>query len=232
LPGECLVATLDDGRAICCDAVLAAIGRQPNIEDLGLASAGVLAGADGIQVDTRCRTSRKHIFAAGDVTGRYQFTHMAEHMSKIAVTNAVLRWPRRLDERHVVWTTFCSPEVARLGGHTGGDRVYRFPFSKLDRAITDCEPVGEVKVRTDRAGRILGASIIGARAGEMIAEYALAMKNGVRIAQLAETIHSYPTYAMANRRAADAWHTRQLDSRALVWLGRLLGYRGRPGLRM
>ena len=190
-------------------------------------------GQRGIGIDPRCRTSQPHIYAAGDVTGKYNFTHMAEHMSKVAVTNAILRWPARLDERHVVWTTFSEPELATLGesemelrGRKAAYAEYRFPFVKLDRAITDAATHGEVKVFADRAGKILGVSILGLNAGEMISEYALAMRNGLRLSDIANTIHPYPTFGLGNRRAADQYTARYLDSPFLGLLGRILGYRG------
>lgn len=228
-----LRATLDNGRIIACDAALAAIGRQANTGALGLEKAGVATGEKGIPVDRHCRTSQRHIFAVGDVAGRYQFTHMAEHMSKVAVTNAILHWPMKLDEKHVVWCTFTEPELAHLGESEENVRkrkakyaVYRFPFQKLDRAITDGETTGEVKVITDSSGKILGASILGVNAGEMIAEYALAMRNGLRISKIADTIHAYPTYMLGDKRAADQAAYRQLDSPMLGVLGKIFGYRG------
>ncbi|HEX4167033.1 MAG TPA: NAD(P)/FAD-dependent oxidoreductase [Bryobacteraceae bacterium] len=233
-------ATLDSGEVLMCDTLLAAMGREPRVEDLQLQDAGVQCGESGIEIDRRCRTSQRNIYAVGDVTGKYQFTHMAEHMSKVAVTNTILRWPQALDEKHLVWATFTDPELAHLGeselelrerGKQFG--VYRFAFSELDRAITDNETRGEVKVFADRRGRILGASILGAKAGEMISEYALAMRHGLRLTQIANTIHPYPTYLLANRKAADRFVARQLDSPLLELLGRILRYRGqRRGSRV
>lgn len=228
-----LTAALDDGSALACDAALAAMGRQTVTDGLHLENAGLRFDDKGIAVDRRCRTSQPHIYAAGDITGRYQFTHMAEHMSKVAVTNALLRWPKQLDEKHVVWSTFTDPELARLGESEAQLRerkahytVLRFSFDKLDRAITEAETAGEVKVFADGSGRILGASIFGVNAGEMISEYALAMRNGLRLAQLADTIHPYPTFMLGNRRAADRFVARQLDSPLLGLLGKILRYRG------
>lgn len=229
-----LAARLDDGSTLRCDAVLAAIGREPIIEGLQLEKTGVRTGEKGIVIDPHCRTSQRHIYAAGDVTGRYNFTHMAEYMSKVAVTNALLRWPQKLDEKHVVWCTFTDPELAHLGESEARLRdrnarysVLRFPFAKLDRAITEAETVGEVKIFASRSGRILGASILGAHAGEMISEYALAMRNGLGLSQIARTVHPYPTFLLGNRRAADEFVARQLDSPLLGLLGRILRYRGR-----
>lgn len=228
-----LVAELENRRTLECDAALAAIGREPVVNSLQLEMAGVRHGPKGIHIDRHCQTSQRHVFASGDVTGRYQFTHMGEHMSKIAVTNVLLRWPKSLDEKHVVWSTFTEPELAHLGRseedlqrHRTKYSVYRFPFSRLDRAITEEAATGEVKVFADPVGRILGASILGAHAGEMITEYALAMRNGIRLSRIAETIHPYPTYMLGNRRAADQFPARQLDSTLLGVWGRILRYRG------
>ncbi len=231
--GGSIVAKVDDGSTIECDAVLAAIGREPNVKGLAVEKAGVRLGSSGIAIDARCRTSQRHIFAAGDVTGHYPFTHMAEHMSKVAVTNAILRWPKKLDDKHVVWSTFTQPELARLGESEEDLRkrgakfsIYRFPFSKVDRAIADGETDGLVKVVTSKRGRILGATILGENAGEAIAEFALAMRNKLPISRIADTIHTYPTYMLGNRRTADQWYSRQLDSPVLGLLGRMFRYRG------
>jgi len=231
--GDALTAILEDGRKLPCDAILAAIGREANVKSLGLKNAGVSIAKKYITVDHRCRTSQKHIYASGDVTGRYQFTHMAEHMSKVAVSNAILHFPKKLDERHVTWTTFADPELAHLGSSEDDLRkqgtkfsVYRFPFSKIDRAVVECETLGLVKVLADAWGRILSVSILGARGGEMIAEWALAMRNGVRLKQISDTIHPYPTYMLGNRQAADQWNRQRLDSPLLGLLGKVFGYRG------
>jgi pyruvate/2-oxoglutarate dehydrogenase complex dihydrolipoamide dehydrogenase (E3) component len=160
---------------------------------------------------------------------------MAEHMSKVAVTNAILRWPKRLDEMHLIWTTFTEPQLARLGAseaevakHRGKYSVYRFPFTKIDRAVTEGETAGMLKVIANSRGRILGASILGANAGDMIAEYALAMRNRLRLAQIADTIHPYPTFALGNRQIADEWYRNKQGSPLLRLFGKLLRYRGEP----
>jgi pyruvate/2-oxoglutarate dehydrogenase complex dihydrolipoamide dehydrogenase (E3) component len=134
----------------------------------------------------------------------------------------------------VVWSTFTDPELAHLGESEEDLQrrhatysSYRFPFEKLDRAVTEAETTGEVNVFADSSGRILGASILGAHAGEMIAEYALAMRAGIDLSGIAETIHTYPTYMLGNRRAADRFVARQLDSPLLAIWGRILGYRGK-----
>lgn len=216
------------------EALLLSLGRRASVEPLDLKAAGVEFDRAGIRVDNHCRTSAKNIFACGDVTGGYQFTHMAEHMAKVAVTNALLHLPVSVDSKHVTWCTFTDPELAHLGAseeelRKNGARyeVYRFPFSRLDRAVTENETVGLVKVLAKSfSGKILGASILGANAGEMIGEYALAMRNGVTLRQIADTIHPYPTYGLGNRRAADLWYIRKQSPTLVRWVQRIFGYRG------
>ncbi len=222
-----------NGARVAADALLVAAGRRPNLERLGLESAGVETNDRGIVVNHRCQSSTRHIYACGDVAGRHLFTHMAEHMAKTAVTNAILRIPSKVDERHVTWTTFTDPELARVGASEAeldrsrtGYSVYRFPFSHLDRAITDSETTGLIKVLASRWGRILGVSILGSHAGEMIGEYALAMRHGVSLSKVSATIHPYPTYVLGNRRAADQFMLAKLTPGMVRWLRRLLGLRG------
>ena len=194
------------------DALLVAVGRTPNVEALNLAAAGVATTQKGITVDDRCRTNVAHIFAAGDVTGRYALTHMSEHMAKVAVMNAVVHLPSRIDTGHVPWATFTTPELAHVGPtaaelDAAGTRytTFRFPYTKLDRASTEGETTGEIRLHATRWGTILGASILGARAGDLIGEVAVAMKAGISLMSLSSTIHPYPSYGLGVRRAADQW---------------------------
>ncbi len=227
------LAYVNTGERIEFDAVLAATGRRPVIENLDIESAGVVATEKGIVVDRHCRTSAKNIFACGDVTGKHLFTHMAEHTAKVAVTNAILHVPASTDEGRVSWCTFTDPELAHVGigeaelRRRGAKfRIYRVPFSQLDRAITESESTGLVKVFANSRGTILGASILGANAGEMIAEYALAMRARIGLGAIASTIHPYPTYALANRRAADVYVTNRLTPFLVSLLKRLFRLRG------
>lgn len=222
-----------DGARLKADAILAAVGRVPNVDSLNLAAAGVQTNEKGVLINRRCQSSTKHIYACGDAAGRYLFTHMAEHMAKVAVTNAILHVPASMDERHITWCTFTDPELAHVGRHEkdlksagAGYSVYRFPFAQLDRAITESETTGVIKLLANRWGRILGVSILGAHAGEMIGEYALAMRNGVRLDRLSATIHPYPTYGLGNRRAADLYMMAKLTPAMVRWLRRLFGLRG------
>ena len=221
-------------RTIVADALLVAIGRQPNVEGLDLEKAGVSFGEKGITVDNRCRTSARHIFACGDVTGRYQLTHMSEHMAKVAATNVMLKFPSRIDARHVPWCTFTDPELAHVGASEADLRksgtsfeVYRFPFEKIDRAVTDGSKAGLLKVFATRgSGRILGATILGESAGDLICELAVAMRNGVTLRKLADTIHPYPTLGLGVRRVADQWYVAKRSRRFVRVLQILFGFRG------
>lgn len=216
------------------DDLLVAAGRKANCRELGLEKAGVRYGEEGIAVDDRCRTSRRHIYAAGDVTGRYRFTHMSEHMAKVAVTNALLKIPKKIDAARVPWCTYSDPELAHVGAteerlrEKGTSyRAYRFPYGKLDRALTDDATDGLIKVFAKKwSGKILGATVYGRRAGELIGEYALAMRNGATLRNISDTIHPYPTYGLGARRAADQWYVQNRPEWLIRLLGRLFGYRG------
>lgn len=234
--GDGVAVTVErDGaeRTLAADALLLATGRRANVEGLGLDAAGVAFTRQGITVDDRCRTSRRHIYAAGDVTGRYQFTHMSEHMAKVAATNALLKIPMRIDRKHVPWVTYVDPELAHVGATEAelkaagtAYETFRFPFARIDRAVTDSETTGWIKVYARKRGTILGVDILGASAGEMIGEFALAMRNGISLRQIADTIHPYPTYGLGVRRAADQWYVRQQSPRLVRLLQKLFRYRG------
>jgi pyruvate/2-oxoglutarate dehydrogenase complex dihydrolipoamide dehydrogenase (E3) component len=231
------VVTIDrDGeeKKLTADKILMATGRRANISSLNLDAAGVKTYKGGISVDDKCRTNVSHIYAAGDVTGRYQFTHMSDHMAKVAVSNALIKVPMKIDKKHVPWVTFKEPELGHVGATEKELResgtsfeVYKFPFSKIDRAITDGNTTGMIKVYAKKwSGEILGASIVGAHAGEMISQYALAMRNGVSLRDFADTIHPYPSYGLGARRAADQWYIRNQSETMVKWIKRLFGYRG------
>ena len=223
-----------DTRIVSGSDLLMATGRRANIESLNLKAAEVNYSAKGIEVDDKCRTNQSHIYACGDVTGRYQFTHMSEHMAKVAATNALLKFPMKIDTKHVPWCTYTDPEL----GHVGATEkqlkeadedfeTYRFPFSKVDRAVTESEGEGLIKVFAKKwNGKILGASVLGTNAGEMISEYAVAMKNGVTLRNLADTIHPYPTYGLGARRAADQWYIKNQSEWQVKLIKKIFGYRG------
>lgn len=221
-------------KAITGTDLLMATGRRANVDGLGLDAAGVEYSKKGISVNEKCRTSVSHIYACGDVTGDYQFTHMSEHTAKVATTNALLKYPMKVDSDHVPWCTYTDPELGHVGATENmlqkngtSYEVYRFPFSKVDRAVTESEGEGLIKVFAKKwNGKILGASVLGTNAGEMISEYAVAMKNGVSLRNLADTIHPYPTYGLGARRAADQWYIKNQSEWQVKLIKTLFGYQG------
>lgn len=208
---------LSGGTTIEVDAVLVAVGRRPNTEGIGLESAGVATSDTGFVVtDERLATTAKGIWAVGDVTGKMAFTHAADEMGRIAAANALSRFPRRRFRTEAIpWVTFTSPEVARVGiteaeGVTRKARVAWLPMAELDRAIVSSETAGFVKLvvgprpllRNLGGGRVLGATVMAARGGEMIAEVVLAMRTAMFPARLALTTCAYPTWSLAVQQAA------------------------------
>ncbi|MFP8488915.1 dihydrolipoyl dehydrogenase family protein [Gracilimonas sp. Q87] len=224
-----------EAKVIDGDALLMATGRRANIADLNLKAAGVETENGNILVNESCQTNQRHIYAAGDVTGRYQFTHMSDHMAKVAATKSLLKFfPMKIEKNMVSWVTFTDPELAHVGKteqqlKEAGLKfeVYRFPYSKIDRAITDGETTGLIKIYAKKlSGKILGASAVGAHAGEIISEYALAIKNGVSMRGIADTIHPYPSWGLGARRAADQWYIRNQSEWSVKLIKTLFGYRG------
>jgi pyruvate/2-oxoglutarate dehydrogenase complex dihydrolipoamide dehydrogenase (E3) component len=223
-------------EALQAEALLVAAGRVPNAEDLGLDAAGVAHDGKGIRVDERLQTSQPHIYAAGDVTGGYQFTHVADEHARTIVRNILLPWPKkRVDQAVLPWCTYTSPEVARVGLNEAEARrrgvahdVWVHPLNGVDRAVVEREEEGFVKILTAKGGdRVLGVTMVGERAGDLVHELVLAMRNGVGLRGVSGTIHAYPTLAEAARKAADLQQKARLTPLALklfTWL-----YRRRRG---
>jgi pyruvate/2-oxoglutarate dehydrogenase complex dihydrolipoamide dehydrogenase (E3) component len=213
--------------------LLIATGRTANIDSLGLEHAGVDSNNGHLILDNRLRTSNSRIFACGDVAGPFLFTHMAEHQAGIVLRNTLFRLPIKSQTSNIPWCTFTSPELARVGlseqeARTQGIKhhVYSFPFEEIDRAITDAQTVGMAKIITSPRGKILGACIVGPQAGELIAEYVLAISVGLKLSALSKTIHVYPTLAQINRRVADQRLKAALTPTRKKWMKRLFGLRG------
>jgi pyruvate/2-oxoglutarate dehydrogenase complex dihydrolipoamide dehydrogenase (E3) component len=214
-----LVARNDRGEEVEArgEEILIAAGRAPTAESLALENAGVELEKKGLRVDQNLRTTAPNIYGAGDITGLYLFTHVAEYQARAALRNALFPVKTKADHRVVPWTTFTDPEVARVGLTEGQARrehdhvkVFRQPFSGVDRAIADGEPNGLVKIVTGKRGKILGGHIIGPDAGNLIHEVVLAMQKNVPIGTLSTTIHVYPTLSQANQRAADNYYREKL----------------------
>ena len=199
--------------------ILVAAGRRPNIDGLDLETAGIEYSPKGIAVDQRLRTSNKRVFAIGDVAGGYQFTHMAGYHAGIVIRNALFRLPAKVDYRAVPWVTFTTPELAHVGmseeeaqtAH-GEIRVLRFPFAENDRAQAERETDGLVKVVTTRKGIVVGASIVGPHAGELIQSWILPISKRMHIKHMAGVILPYPTLGEVNKRAAGSFYTPTLFS--------------------
>jgi pyruvate/2-oxoglutarate dehydrogenase complex dihydrolipoamide dehydrogenase (E3) component len=230
--GPCV--RLVNGTEVSGSHLLIATGRRPNIESLNLDAAGVAHTPKGIGIDASCRTNIPHIFAIGDVTGVFAFTHMSEHTAKVAALTALLKVPMKTTPGLTPWVTYTSPELAHVGAteaelkQKGVDYVtYRFPYSKIDRAITEEATLGDIRIYAKKSsGKIYGVDILGERAGDLIGIYALAMKNGLSLRNIADTIFPYPTYGLGARRAADQWYIQAQSPALIAWVQRLFGYRG------
>jgi pyruvate/2-oxoglutarate dehydrogenase complex dihydrolipoamide dehydrogenase (E3) component/uncharacterized membrane protein YdjX (TVP38/TMEM64 family) len=213
------------------DRVLCATGRAPHTAGLGLEALGIGLNRSGaIEVDEYARTRIPTIYACGDVAGPYQFTHTAAHGAWYATVNALFGAVRRfrVDYRVIPWCTFTEPEVARVGLNETeaaaqgiACEATTYPLHELDRAITDEAATGFVKVLTEPGrDRILGATIVGAHAGELITEYVTSMRHGTGLERVLGTIHVYPTFAEANKYAAGYWKKAHAPQRLLRWAER------------
>ncbi len=214
---------------IAFDHLICAVGRVARLEGYGLAELGIPTGRV-IETNECLQTVYPHIYAVGDAAGPYQLTHVAAHQAWYAAVNALFgEWRRfKVDYRVIPWTTFIDPEVARVGLNEQEAReqglafeVTRFDIGELDRAIADSEAQGFVKVLTEPGkDRILGVTIVGAHAGELLAEYVLAMKHGLGLNKVLGTIHTYPTLAEANKYAAGTWKRAHAPQGLLRWVQR------------
>jgi len=216
---------------IAFDAILVAVGRKASVSGFGLEELGVRMTPRGtLEVDPFLRTNFPNILCAGDVTGPYQFTHTAGHQAWYAAVNALFGQFRsfKVDYRVIPWCTFTDPEVARVGlneseaSEKGLDiEVTRYGLDDLDRAIADSEAHGWVKVITPRGkDTILGVTIVGSHAGDLLAEFVLAMKYKIGLNKILATIHTYPTLAEANKAAAGEWKRAHVPEKLLGWVTR------------
>ena len=200
------------GNSLVGDALLLATGRRPTVDGLDLDKAGVAYSADGIQVDDTLRTSQRHIYAAGDCTGGLQFTHYAGWQAVMAARNALLPGASKGVSDHVPWTTFTDPEVAHVGltemqareGFGEAVMTCDWPMARVDRARTEGDTAGFIKLVHKKDGTLLGATIVAPRAGEMIHEWIVALHEGIKVGDLSNAIHVYPTYSIAGQQAAAA----------------------------
>ena len=206
------------GNGLAGDALLIAAGRRPNVDGLDLEKAGVDYSASGIQVDDHLRTSQRHIYAAGDCTGGYQFTHYAGWQAAMAARNALLPGASKGVTDLVPWTTFTDPEVAHAGltetqaREQFGNAVKTcdWPMAQVDRARTEGDTDGFIKLVHLQNGTLLGATIVAAQAGEMIHEWIVALDRGIKVDDLSNILHVYPTYSIAGMQASAAIRVERL----------------------
>ncbi|MHB8707566.1 MAG: FAD-dependent oxidoreductase [Desulfuromonadales bacterium] len=218
------------------DQIIVAVGRKPHVQGFGLEELGVRLSERGtVEADAFLRTNIPNILCAGDVAGPYQFTHTAGHQAWYAAVNALFGPFKSfaVDYRVIPWCTFTDPEVARVGLSEDEARqqqvpfeVTRYPLEELDRAIADSETDGWIKILTvPGKDRILGVTIVGPHAGDLLAEYVLAMKHGIGLNKILGTIHVYPTFAEANKLAAGVWKREHAPRQLLAWVERFHAWR-------
>ena len=225
---------------VIVDEILIGVGRTPNVEKIGLETAGVSYDKNGVRVNTRLQSTNPKIFAAGDVCSRYKFTHAADAMAQIVIQNALFPHPLNLGYANVdalvmPWCTFTEPEVAHVGMYEKEAKekgieveTYTYKLDEVDRAILDGEDEGFARVHMKKGtDKILGATIVAAHAGDMIGEFSVAMKAGAGAKTIAGTIHPYPTQAEVNRKVINLWRkahftqrTRNLLTKLFEWLRR------------
>jgi pyruvate/2-oxoglutarate dehydrogenase complex dihydrolipoamide dehydrogenase (E3) component len=210
--------------------LLVATGRKPTTDGLDLDAAGVKHGRSGIQVNKKLKTANRRVYAIGDVAaGQLQFTHAANYHAGLVIRNALFRLPVKVNNDVVPWVTYTEPELAQTGlteaqarARKLKIRILRWPYHDNDRAQAERETHGHIKVITNRKGQIVGASIVGAQAGELIAMWTLAIARGLNIRDLTGIVLPYPTLSEIGKRAAIDYFTPSLTSpwvrRIIAWL--------------
>ena len=220
-------------EAIEASDILVATGRTPNIAALDLEAAGIKHDARGLVVGKGLRTSNKRVYAVGDVAGGLQFTHVANYHAGLVIRNALFRLPVKVNESAIPWVTFTDPELAQVGlteavakERHGTIRVLRWPYHENDRAQAERETHGHIKIVTAKNGRILGVTIVGKNAGELITTWTLAISQGLTVRAMLDIVVPYPTLAEVGKRAAINYFTPSLTS---PWLRKIIALLRRFG---
>lgn len=216
------------------DELLAALGRSANTEELGLEKTGVDFSREGIKVDERLRTNVKHIYAAGDVLGKYLFTHAAGYEGGVVIANAVTHVPRKVNYRWLPWCTYCHPELASVGmnekrAEEAGVKysVWKEEFKDNDRSLAEGEGKGTIKLIVDKKERPLGVQILGAGAGELLSEWVAIVNGSVKLSRIAGAIHPYPTLGEINKKVVgDMFAPKLFNDKVRGILRLLFRYRG------
>ena len=221
--GGAIIVRTGDGRSFTGSHLLIAVGRKANTERLDLDKAGVKTTKSGVEVDAGLRTSNRRVYAIGDAAGGLQFTHVANYHAGIVVRSALFKLPAKARTAHLPWVTYTSPELAQVGltepdarkKHGSRLEVLRFQYAENDRARTDGLTTGLVKVMV-AGGRPVGASIVGAQAGELIGLWALAISAKLKISHVAGMVAPYPTLTEISKGAAGRYYTPRLFENPIV----------------
>jgi pyruvate/2-oxoglutarate dehydrogenase complex dihydrolipoamide dehydrogenase (E3) component len=206
-------------ESLKAEQILVALGRQANLEGLGLEGISLDFDKKGLKVDNRMRTNHKHIYGAGDVTGAYQFTHAAGYEGGVALSNAILHLPKKADYTYMPWCTYTDPELASIGMNEKGAKeagieytVWKEEFSANDRSLAEGEEVGNIKMILEGKGKPIGVQILGPQAGELLGEWIAIMNGGVKLSTLASSVHTYPTLAEINKRVVGNYFSGKIFS--------------------
>lgn len=207
----------EDGQTFQGSHLLMAVGRTPNVDKLDLEKAGIDYDRSGLKVDASLRTTNKRVYGVGDVASKLQFTHVAGYQAGVLVRQIVLGMPAKNREDHIPWATYTDPEIAQVGlteaqaREQYGEKLFvaRYAFHENDRLIAEGKTTGLIKVMVVK-GKPIGASIVGAQAGELVGMWAMAIANGLKMSAIANTVLPYPTVSEVNKRAASAYFTPKL----------------------
>ncbi len=209
--GDTVTLTLEkDGKTKILETknVLVATGRKANVRDLDLAKAGVTYDR-AIKVNEKMQTSKKHIYAVGDVAGGYQFTHVASYEAVVAIYNAILKIPKKADYTKTPWCTYLDPEVASIGYNEQRAKAAGIEYIKHvedmshnDRALAEGETKGRIKILMNKKGKVIGVQIVAYHAGDLISEWIPVLNGNVKLSVLTDAIHPYPTMSEINKNAS------------------------------
>ncbi|NIO05669.1 MAG: FAD-dependent oxidoreductase [Proteobacteria bacterium] len=216
-----VVIRTGEGKTVSLKAemILVAMGREANLAKLGLEDIGVGFDRKGLKLDGRLRTTQKHIYGAGDVTGSYLFTHAAGYEGGIVVSNAIFHLPRKVDYTFLPWCTYTDPELASVGMNEKAAKaagveysVWREEFKDNDRSLAEGERVGKIKMLLDEKEKPIGIQILGPRAGDLVAEWVAVVNGKVKLSTLAAAVHPYPTLGEINKKVAGTFLSEKIFS--------------------
>jgi pyruvate/2-oxoglutarate dehydrogenase complex dihydrolipoamide dehydrogenase (E3) component len=209
------------GREISlrAETILVAMGREANLAGLGLEKIGIEFDRKGVKVDSRLKTNQKHIYAAGDATGGYQFTHAAGYEGGVVVSNAIFHFPKKVDYTFFPWCTYTDPALASIGMNEKRARdagieysVWEEEFKDNDRSLAEGERIGKIKMILDEKEKPIGVQILGPQAGELLGEWVAVLNGKVKLSTLASSVHPYPTLGEINRRVAAKYFSPKIFS--------------------